>query len=133
SGEELARAARDAADSLADDDHVAAALAYVASARSALRHSNWVRAEEDIDRVHDLLPIASEALPWLGVQLRFELMRAHLALNDVAEVDELASDVERLLAARPHLGAFCDEARRLATRVAAVHEHVEGPASTLTA
>jgi LuxR family maltose regulon positive regulatory protein len=102
--EELALMARDAAEELGDEVSVFGALAYVASARSALRNANWVRAGDDIALTNRLLPRATEAIGWLAVQARVELARAHLALNDVGAARELVAETDRLLVARPHLG-----------------------------
>ena len=84
-------------------EHVFGALAYAASARSALRNANWVRAGDDLNRIQYLLPRANEALPWLAALVRIEASRAHLALNDIGAADELVAELEHLLLARPHL------------------------------
>jgi LuxR family maltose regulon positive regulatory protein len=103
-GEDYARTARDHAMALGSGDHAFGALAYAASARSALRNANWVRAGDDLDRIHDLLPEANEAVPWLAALARIEAGRAHLALNDIGTTAELVAEVEHLVLARPHLG-----------------------------
>ena len=120
--EELARVARDAAEQLGDDAAVFAALAYAASARSALRNSNWVRAGNDIQLAQQLLPRANEAISWLAIQVRVELARAHLALNDVAAASELVTDIDQLLLARPHLKSCTKAARELRDRIAGLRE-----------
>jgi LuxR family maltose regulon positive regulatory protein len=131
--EEHARKARELADLLDGGDHAAAALAGVASARSALRNSNWARAGSELERVHPLLSRLGEALPWLAVQVRVELARAHLALNDAATAAELSTEVAGILLARPHLGTLRDEAARLQRDVDELRDHPAGRAATLTA
>jgi LuxR family transcriptional regulator, maltose regulon positive regulatory protein len=109
--EELARDARDLVGEL--DDSAACALPHVASARSALRQNNWVRAADDIERIHALLPRLTDALPWLAVQVRVELAHAHRALNDVDTVLHLVDEVDHLLASRPNLGTLRAAAHEL--------------------
>jgi LuxR family maltose regulon positive regulatory protein len=130
--EMLATEARDVASTL-EDGHVGAALAYAASARSALRNSNWVRAGEDIERMQALLPLATEALPWLAVQFRLELARAQLALNDVGAADELVTEARHVLLLRPHLGRLDEEIDELAARVHALRKNGAVSGAALTA
>ena len=131
-GESLARSARDQALALEPQGHVFATLALVASARSALRNSNWVRAGDDIERVQHLLPHTNEGMPWLAVRIRLELAGAHLALNDIAAADELVTEIEHLLLKRPHLERADDAARALRRRINALRD-VPREASMLTA
>jgi LuxR family maltose regulon positive regulatory protein len=105
----------------------------VASARSALRNSNWARAGNELERVHPLLSRLGEALPWLAVQVRVELAKAHLALNDAATAAELSTEIAGILLARPHLGTLRDEAAALQRHVDELREHPAGRAATLTA
>jgi LuxR family maltose regulon positive regulatory protein len=130
--EELARAARDQAEALASEGNAFATVAYAASARSALRNSNWVRAGDDIQCAYELLPRANDGLAWLAVQVRMELVRAHLALNDVAAADELATEIQQLLVARPHLKTAWADANDLRARIDALRDG-ERPGSALTA
>ncbi len=116
-GEALARSARDHALELDEGTHVFAGPALTASARSALRNSNWVRAGDDIDRLQVVLPRTNETLSWLSARMRLELARAHLALNDLAAADELVTEVERLLLVRPHLERADTEARELRVKI----------------
>src|SRR4029077_12546648 len=53
--EDRGREGRELGDRLGGGDHGAAALAVVASARSALRNSNWASAGKELERVHPLL------------------------------------------------------------------------------
>ena len=120
--EDFARVARDAAEQLGDDAAVFAALAYAASARSALRNSNWVRAGNDIQLAQQLLPRANESIPWLAIQVRVELARAHLALNDIAAASEHVTDIDQLLLLRPHLKPATVAVRELQGRIAALRD-----------
>jgi LuxR family maltose regulon positive regulatory protein len=130
--EELARAARDRAEDLAAGGNVFAIVAYAASARSALRNSNWVRAGDDIQHAQELLPRANDGVAWLAVQARMELARARLALNDVAAADELAIEIRHLLVARPHLETAWTDAHNLRMRIDDLRSGAR-PGSALTA
>ena len=105
----------------------------MASARSALRNSNWARAGKELERVHPLLSRLGETLPWLAVQVRVELARAHLALNDAATAAELSTEIAGILLARPHLGTLRDDAAGLQRHVDELRDHPAGRAATLTA
>jgi LuxR family maltose regulon positive regulatory protein len=131
--EDHARKARELADHLDGGDHAAAALAVVASARSALRNSNWARAGKELERVHPLLSRLGETLPWLAVQVRLGLARAHLALNDSATAAELSTEIAGILLARPHLGTLRDDAAGLQRHVDELRDQPAGRAATLTA
>ncbi len=131
--EQHARKARELGDLLDGGDHVAAALAGVASARSALRNSNWARAGSELERVHPLLSRLGEPIPWLAVQVRVELAKAHLALNDAATAAELSTEIAGILLSRPHLGTLRDEAAGLQRHVDQLRDHPAGRAATLTA
>jgi LuxR family maltose regulon positive regulatory protein len=132
-GENFARKACDLADELDAAGSATAALAYVASVRSALRNSNWVRARDHTARVHALLPMCTGAMPWLAVQVRLELAHAHLALNDVAVSRELLAEVDRLALAHPELGTLPDEALRLREEIARLPAGAAGLRGSLTA
>jgi LuxR family maltose regulon positive regulatory protein len=131
-GEDYARTARDHAITLGAGDHVFGVLAYAASARSALRNANWVRAGDDLDRIQFLLAHSNEAVPWLAALVRIEASRAHLALNDIAGADELVAELEHLVLARPHLGTAETALRELQQQLRALRK-VPREASTLTA
>jgi LuxR family maltose regulon positive regulatory protein len=131
--EQHATGARELADRLDGGDHAAAALAGVASARSALRNSNWARAGRELERVHPLLSRLGETVPWLAAQVRVELARAHLALNDSATAAELSTEIAGILLARPHLGTLREDAAALQQQVDELRDHPAGRAATLTA
>jgi LuxR family maltose regulon positive regulatory protein len=131
-GEDYARTARDHAMALGTGDHVFGAMAYAASARSALRNANWVRAGDDLDRIQYLLGKANEAVPWLAALVRIEAGRAHLALNDIGAAAELVAELEHLVLARPHLGMAEAASLDLQRQLKGLRK-VPREASTLTA
>ena len=130
--ETLAREGRERAETL-PEGHVARAPAFVASARTVLRNSNWVRAGDDIAELERLLPHATEALPWLAVQVRAELARVQLALNDLGAADETVAEAQRILLARAHMGALHDQVAGLRARIEELRRAASPAESTLTA
>lgn len=91
-------------------DAVAARLAMAAegdseTARRHLAHAQTVR------------PLLTYALPLLSLVTRLELSRAHLALADATGARLLLREIGDVLHARPNLGAFEDEVKRLRAQV----------------
>ena len=131
--ETLALEARELVRHLLPAGHPACALACVAAARSALRHSNWARAESDVEAARRLLPRLGAALPWLAVQARLGLVRIHLALNDAGAAAELLAEIDRLLLRRPQLGSLRGSATYLHERIDRVHNPAGAPGSLTAA
>ena len=130
--EALALEARDVVDSARLDDYATSALTYVASARAALRHNNWTRAATDMERASQLTPLLTYAVPWLAVQVRLELARAHLSLVNWSSAAAVMSEVDELLARRPKLGELTAQAAELQHRLAASNQLDDNWASSLT-
>ncbi len=130
--EALALQAREIVDDAQHDDYATSALTYVASARAALRHNNWTRAGTDIQRASRLTPLLTYAIPWLAVQVRLELARAHLALVNWGAAAAVMGEVDELLARRPDLGVLNAQAAELQHRLAASNQHEDNWASSLT-
>ena len=130
--EALALQARDIVDSAHLDDYATSALTYVASARAALRHNNWTRAATDMERASQLTPLLTYALPWLAVQVRLELARAHLSLVNWGSAADVMGEVDELLARRPDLGVLNAQAAELQQRLAASNQLDDNWASSLT-
>jgi LuxR family maltose regulon positive regulatory protein len=110
------------------DDYPTSALTFVASARSAVQRSDWVRARTDVERTSRLLPRLSLALPWLAVQVRLELARARLELSEHGAAAEVLAQAEELLAHGPDLGtlgARAEELRRELDRGSRPADRVE--------
>jgi LuxR family maltose regulon positive regulatory protein len=130
--ETLALQARELVDAARLDDYATSALTYVASARSALRNSNWTRALKDLERATTLTPLLTYALPWLAVSVRLELVRAHLALVNWGRAVALMAEVDELLARRPDVGVLRLQAEDLQSQLAAGHQPEDNWASSLT-
>jgi LuxR family maltose regulon positive regulatory protein len=73
------------------------------------------------------------AFPYLAVQARIELTRAHLALADLAAARTLMSEVDELLKRRPDLGTLVSEAAALRAQLARQRGASVPGASALTA
>jgi LuxR family transcriptional regulator, maltose regulon positive regulatory protein len=95
---------------------------YAAGARVAIHHGNADQAEQDLARAQQLRPQATHALPYYAVQARLELIRAYLALTDVASARTVLREVDDLLRWRPDLGTLPDQADQLRSQL----DHVGG-------
>ncbi len=95
------------------DDYATGALTYATSARSAVRHNDWVRARTDLERATAFLPRLTAAAPWLAVQVRLEIARTQLELSDHDEASATLAEAEELLAAGPDLGTLRTQAAEL--------------------
>ncbi len=95
------------------DDYPTSALTYAASARSAVQHSDWVRARTDVDRATRLLPLLTGALPWLSVQVRVEVARTRLGLSEHDAASTVLAEAEELLAEGLDLGTLRDQVDEL--------------------
>jgi LuxR family maltose regulon positive regulatory protein len=58
------------------------------------------------------------AQPHTAVQARIELIRVHLALDDLAGARMLMGEIDELLKRRPGVGTLVDEAKALRARLA---------------
>jgi LuxR family maltose regulon positive regulatory protein len=81
-------------------------------------------------RVRSLL---TYALPYLAVQARIELARAHLTLGDLAGARTLVREIDELLNRRPGLGTLVDEAGALREQLSKQRGSIVPGASSLTA
>ena len=66
------------------EDCVTSVVVYAAAARVAIHRGDVVLAQQELARAQRLRPQATYALPYYAVQARLELIRAYLALGDVA-------------------------------------------------
>jgi LuxR family transcriptional regulator, maltose regulon positive regulatory protein len=90
---------------------------YAAGARVAIHHGKVDQAEQDLARAQQLRPQATHALPYYAVQARLELIRAYLALTDVASARTVLREVDDLLRWRPDLGTLPDQADQLRSQL----------------
>ena len=66
------------------EECVTSLVVYAAAARVAIHHGDVALAQQELARAQRLRPQATHALPYYAVQARLELIRAYLALTDVA-------------------------------------------------
>ena len=77
-------------------------------------------------------PELTHALPYLAVQVRIELIRACIALADLAGAQALVREVDELLGRQPGLGTLAVEAGELRARLSAERESIAPGESALT-
>ena len=110
---------------------VTSIVLYAAGARVAIHQRDRAQADQDLARAQLLQPQATHALPYYAVQARLELIRAYLALTDVAAAQTVVREVDDLLRWRPDLGTLPDQADQLRSQL----DHLRGEligASSLT-
>jgi LuxR family transcriptional regulator, maltose regulon positive regulatory protein len=106
------------------EDCATSIVVYAASARVAIHRGKLDQAERDLARARQLQPQATHALPYYAVQARLELIRACLALSDVAGAGTVLREVDGLLRWRPDLGILRDQANQLRSQL----DHLRGDA-----
>jgi LuxR family transcriptional regulator, maltose regulon positive regulatory protein len=114
------------------DGYATNALELVASARTSLRTNGWDQARSNLTIAKGLTPLLTDALPWLAVQTRLELSRAHLALRDADAARALLSEALDILRRRPGLGVLSEQVSELRTEVDALCAAAERNGSGLT-
>ena len=122
--EALVDQARSVVDNAHLEDCATSIVVYAAAARVAIHHGNRDQADQDLARARQLQPQATHALPYYAVQARLELIRAYLALSDVAGARTVLREVDDLLRWRPDLGILRDQANRLRSQL----DHLRGDA-----
>jgi LuxR family transcriptional regulator, maltose regulon positive regulatory protein len=111
------------------EDCATSLVVYAAAARVAIHHGKLDRAEQDLDRARQLRPQATHALPYYAVQARQELVRACLALSDVAGARMFLGEVDDLLRWRPDLGTLREQATQLRSQLDHIGADAIGTAS----
>ena len=104
----------------ADSRGVTAALAGAAAARAFLRRSRFDEARAELAAVRRLEPLLTNAIPWLALEARIELARAHVTLRDVSAARELLAEAVQILRRRPGLGVLREQAAELGAEVEAM-------------
>jgi LuxR family maltose regulon positive regulatory protein len=113
------------------EDCATSIVVYAAAARVAIHHGKVGQCGQDLARAQQLRPQATHALPYYAVQARLELIRAYLALTDVAGARTVLREVDDLLRWRPRLGTLPDQANQLRTQLDSIRGDAIG-ASSLT-
>jgi LuxR family maltose regulon positive regulatory protein len=115
------------------EDCTTSVMVYAAAARMAIHRGDMGQAEQDLARAQQLRPQLNHALPYYAVQARLELVRAYLALTDVASARVVLREVEDLLQRRPRLGTLPEQADQLRTQLDRIHSDLNGAAPLTTA
>jgi LuxR family maltose regulon positive regulatory protein len=106
---------------------------HAAAARIALADGSPADARLAIAHVNRLRPQASAALPIPSLQMRFETIRACVALHESAAARTLLSEVRDILRQCPDLGSLVEEATELEERVGSMRASSAGPWTLTTA
>jgi LuxR family maltose regulon positive regulatory protein len=114
------------------DAYPARAVAHVIEAHMLLRHGRWNEARTALTATQELLPHLTDAIPWLAVQIRIELVRGLLTLRDRDAALEALDEIETILRPLPDLGVLAKQAAALALEAAAVPENDAGRSAGLT-
>jgi LuxR family transcriptional regulator, maltose regulon positive regulatory protein len=115
------------------EDSFATPLICALRARAAIHRADVPAARRELLSAQHLRPLLTYALPYLAVQARIELARAHLALADPAGARTLTREVDDLLKRRPGLGTLIGEARALRAQLSKLRGPNALGASALTA
>ena len=106
---------------LATDNHLdgypTGAVMLAACARALIRQGRWEEARARLTAAHDLSRSLTDALPWLAVQARLELARAHVTLRDADSARTLLAEVDQILERRPHLGVLTEQRATLGDQI----------------
>jgi LuxR family transcriptional regulator, maltose regulon positive regulatory protein len=129
----LVKQARSVVDRAHLQDCTTSVVLYAAAARVAIHQGEVGQAEQDLAHAQQLRPQLNHALPYYAVQARLELVRAYLALAEVASARAVLREVDDLLVRRPRLGTLPEQANQLRTQLDHIHAHVIGASPLTTA
>jgi LuxR family maltose regulon positive regulatory protein len=115
------------------EESFATPLICAARARVSLHRGDIPAARQELVSAQRQRPLLSYALPYLAVQARIELARAHLTLGDLAAAKTLMREIDELLTRRPGLGVLADQAQQLRAQLANQRGSTIPGASSLTA
>ncbi len=115
------------------EDSYATPLVSAVQARIILHRGDIPAARRELTNALRLRPLMTYAHPHWAVQARIELIRVHLALNDVAGARTLMREIDEILKRRPDLGTLVGEAEALRTQLSRECSADSPGASALTA
>jgi LuxR family transcriptional regulator, maltose regulon positive regulatory protein len=114
------------------EEYPSSVLLSAVAARLAIHRGNMPGALEDLARAQELRARITRALPFYAVQTRLEVVRAYIALTDVAAARTVLAEVDELLLREPDLGVLRQEADQLRMQLDTMRVNAIG-ASMLTA
>jgi LuxR family transcriptional regulator, maltose regulon positive regulatory protein len=98
---------------LALDGAPTTAIAFAASAGTALRQGSWADARDLVRTAAGPAAGVTDALPWLAITTRLELAQCYLTLKDVESARALVEQIDSVLDLQPRVGVLVDGARSL--------------------
>ena len=108
------------------------AVGLAVSARAMLRHGRWDQARTDLAAAEQACESLTGALPWLAVQARLEIARAHVALRDAERARAMLDAAGDILDRCPGLGVLPARAERLREEIDDIPEAGDATGSGLT-
>ncbi len=101
--------------------YLPSATTFAALGRVALHRGELQQAQTHLAGADRLRPLLTYFMPFNGVQVRLELVRARIALGDAAGAMILQREIDQLLRRIPDLGVLVGQAGELRDRVNAMH------------
>lgn len=114
------------------DEYMVSAITYAALGKVALRQRDLATARAHFVRADRLRPVLRRFAPYLGVQVRLELVRERLVCADAAGARVLVREIDQLLRRVPGLGVLVEQAAELRGQVDAMRTLSGDAAPTLT-
>ena len=99
------------------DDSYLTPLVCAVQARVALHRGDITAARQELVKAQRPRALLTYAYPHVAVQARIELIRAHVALADLAGARTLMREVDELLRHRPGMGTLVGEAEALRSQL----------------
>jgi LuxR family maltose regulon positive regulatory protein len=115
------------------EEYPPVAIMHVAAVRMALHHGDLAEVAAELTCAQRLRPQLTYALPHLAVQVRIELARCYLALQDAAAARTVLHEADEILRRRPSLGVFVQQAEDLRAELSRMKGNSAPGASALTA
>jgi LuxR family maltose regulon positive regulatory protein len=115
------------------EDSYITPLVCAVQARTALHRQDVAAARRELVSAQRVRPLLTYAYPHLAVQARIELVRAHLALADLAGARTLMREIDEVLKRRSGLGTLAGEAEALRGQLAKERGSIAPGPSALTA
>jgi LuxR family transcriptional regulator, maltose regulon positive regulatory protein len=115
------------------EEYPPVAIMHVAAVRMALHHGDLAEVAAELACAQRLRPQLTYALPHLAVQVRIELARCYLALQDAAAARTVLHEADEILRRRPSLGVFVQQAEDLRAELSRMKGNSAPGASALTA
>ncbi len=101
--------------------YLPSATTFAALGRVALHRGELQQAQTHLAGADRLRPLLTYFMPFNGVQVRLELVRARIALGDAAGAMILQREIDQLVRRVPDLGVLVGQAGELRDRVNAMH------------